>query len=105
MGSAMRSTRKRIGDLVPSQSSAATSLPKVSPQRRVRKVGDVMASYRKRALALAAVASMSVVGLTACGGGSSNAGGKGGGTLTYYVRSVYEHTDPQRSYLGVEMTN
>lgn len=64
-----------------------------------------MASYRKRALALAAVASMSVVGLTACGGGSSNAGGKGGGTLTYYVRSVYEHTDPQRSYLGVEMTN
>ncbi|HJQ07331.1 MAG TPA: ABC transporter substrate-binding protein [Nocardioides sp.] len=65
-----------------------------------------MASYRKKALAVAAAASMSVA-VAACGGNSSSGGntGAGGGTLTYYIRSAYEHTDPQRSYLGVEMTN
>jgi peptide/nickel transport system substrate-binding protein len=67
-----------------------------------------MASYRKKALAIAAAASLSVT-LAACGGGSGGgsktSGGSGGGTLTYYIRSAYEHTDPQRSYLGVEMTN
>lgn len=67
-----------------------------------------MASYRKKALAVAAAASMSI-GLAACGGGSSDnkssSGGEGGGTLTYYIRSAYEHMDPQRSYYGVQMTN
>ena len=69
-----------------------------------------MASYRKKALAVAAAASLSLA-VAACGGGSSGNGNssssssKGGGTLTYYIRSAYEHTDPQRSYLGVEMTN
>jgi peptide/nickel transport system substrate-binding protein len=68
-----------------------------------------MASYRKKTLAVAAAASLSLA-LAACGGGGSKdnngeASGKGGGTLTYYIRSAYEHTDPQRSYLGVEMTN
>jgi peptide/nickel transport system substrate-binding protein len=67
-----------------------------------------MASYRKKALAVIAAASMSVA-VAACGGGgndnNSSSSGKGGGTLTYYIRSAYEHTDPQRSYLGVEMTN
>ena len=65
-----------------------------------------MASYRKKALAVAAAAAMAAT-VAACGGssGGSNASSSGGGTLTYYVRSAYEHTDPQRSYLGVEMTN
>ncbi|MCW2856103.1 MAG: extracellular solute-binding protein family 5 [Marmoricola sp.] len=65
-----------------------------------------MASYRTKALAVATAAALAAT-LAACGGGSSNANSstKGGGTLTYYVRSAYEHTDPQRSYLGVEMTN
>jgi len=69
-----------------------------------------MASYRQKALAVATAASMSVA-LAACGSGSSNgnnagtASGKGGGTLTYYIRSAYEHTDPQRAYYGVQMTN
>jgi peptide/nickel transport system substrate-binding protein len=68
-----------------------------------------MASYRKKAFAVATAASMSIA-LAACGGGGSSnnpsgPSGKGGGTLTYYIRSAYEHTDPQRSYLGVEMTN
>lgn len=76
-----------------------------------------MASNRKKALAAVAVAASLSVALAACGGsGSNNSSGnggnggssssaKGGGTLTYYIRSAYEHTDPQRSYLGVEMTN
>ncbi|MFL6060085.1 MAG: ABC transporter substrate-binding protein [Marmoricola sp.] len=66
-----------------------------------------MASYRRKALAVAAAASMSLA-VAACGssgGNGASSGGKGGGTLTYYIRSAYEHTDPQRSYLGVEMTN
>jgi peptide/nickel transport system substrate-binding protein len=69
-----------------------------------------MASYQKKALALAAAASMAI-SLAACGGGSGSgsgsgaSAGKGGGTLTYYVRSTYDHNDPQRVYLGVELSN
>lgn len=73
-----------------------------------------MASYRKKVLAVAAAASMSVA-LAACGGGSDNgtkssggssteAGGKGG-TLTYYIFAALEHTDPQRTYVGRDITN
>jgi len=70
-----------------------------------------MASYRKKALAVAAAASMSIA-LAACGGSndnnnnpSSNGEVKKGGTLTYYIRSALEHTDPQRTYVGRDITN
>ncbi|MGN6251988.1 MAG: ABC transporter substrate-binding protein [Marmoricola sp.] len=77
-----------------------------------------MASYRKKALAVAAAASMSVA-LAACGGNSSDNGNNGGsgsngngtaaggkgGTLTYYIRSALEHTDPQRTYVGRDISN
>jgi len=70
-----------------------------------------MASYRKKALAIAAAASMSVA-LAACGGGGGNkpstgTGGEAqkGGTLTYYIRAALEHTDPQRTYVGRDITN
>jgi peptide/nickel transport system substrate-binding protein len=68
-----------------------------------------MASYRKKALAVAAAASMSFA-VAACGSSndnsknSSQSGGKGG-TLTYYIRSVIEHVDPQRVYVGRDITN
>jgi peptide/nickel transport system substrate-binding protein len=68
-----------------------------------------MTSYRKKALAVAAAVSMAVA-LAACGSGSdsdkgsASAGGKGG-TLTYYIRSALEHTDPQRTYVGRDITN
>jgi len=71
-----------------------------------------MASYRKKALAVLAAASMSIA-LAACGGGSDNnksssgstSGASKGGTLTYYIRSALEHTDPQRTYIGRDITN
>jgi len=70
-----------------------------------------MASYRKKAIAIAAAASMSVA-LAACGGGGGNkpstgTGGEAqkGGTLTYYIRAALEHTDPQRTYVGRDITN
>jgi peptide/nickel transport system substrate-binding protein len=73
-----------------------------------------MASYRKKVLAVAAAASMSIA-LAACGGGgssndkgtpgSSSAEGAKGGTLTYYIYSALEHTDPQRTYVGRDITN
>ncbi|MFL6109238.1 MAG: ABC transporter substrate-binding protein [Marmoricola sp.] len=69
-----------------------------------------MASYRKKALAVAAAASMAVA-LAACGSGGSDGksdgakAGKAGGELTYYIRSALEHTDPQRTYVGRDITN
>jgi peptide/nickel transport system substrate-binding protein len=53
------------------------------------------------------------IALAACGGGSdngsknpsSNGEVKKGGTLTYYIRSALEHTDPQRTYVGRDITN
>jgi peptide/nickel transport system substrate-binding protein len=65
-----------------------------------------MASNRKRMLAAVAAASMAV-SLAACGGGSSNTNAKGssGGTLYYFIAKPYDHTDPQRTYLGVELSN
>ncbi len=64
-----------------------------------------MASYKKRALAVVAAASMAV-SLAACGGGgSSDNKSSDGGTLYYYVFKPYEHFDPQRTYLGVQMSN
>jgi len=73
-----------------------------------------MASNRKKAFAaVAALASASVV-LAGCGssGGSGSNGGSSstakaskGGTLTYYIRDALEHTDPQRVYLGRDLSN
>jgi peptide/nickel transport system substrate-binding protein len=64
-----------------------------------------MASYKKRALAVVAAASMAV-SLAACGGGGSSSNqASDGGTLYYYVFKPYEHMDPQRTYLGVQMSN
>jgi len=76
-----------------------------------------MASKRRKAFAAAAVA-VSMAALAACGGGGGgNAGGTSsggaagnqnatkGGTLTYYIRSALEHTDPQRTYIGRDISN
>jgi peptide/nickel transport system substrate-binding protein len=70
-----------------------------------------MTSYRKRALAVAAAALLSIA-LAACGGGSDPSPGTGssgaaskGGTLTYYIRAAVDHTDPQRTYVGRDITN
>jgi peptide/nickel transport system substrate-binding protein len=71
-----------------------------------------MASYRKKALAVLAAASMSIA-VAACGGNSDDNNKPGGtsgeaakgGTLTYYIRSALEHTDPQRTYVGRDITN
>ncbi len=72
-----------------------------------------MVNYRKRLLASAAAVAMAA-GLAACGGssdsgsGTSGAGssaGTAGGTLQYYIFAPYEHVDPQRTYVGVELAN
>ncbi|GGF36084.1 ABC transporter [Marmoricola endophyticus] len=72
-----------------------------------------MASIAKRALAAAAVASMAAT-LAACGGGgsgdNSSAGdaaksGSKGGTLYYYINKPVEHVDPQRVYVGRDISN
>lgn len=74
-----------------------------------------MASYKKKAFtAVAVLASASVV-LTGCGGGSgSNSSSSSsssstkatkGGTLTYYIQDALDHTDPQREYLGRDLSN
>lgn len=71
-----------------------------------------MFTHRKRLLASTAVAALAA-SLAACGGGSSDNGSssgdsteaKAGGTLNYYIFAPYEHVDPQRTYVGVELTN
>jgi peptide/nickel transport system substrate-binding protein len=64
-----------------------------------------MTSYRKRALAVVAAASMAV-SLAACGGGSNpGTSGVGGGTLYYYMFKPIEHVDPQRIYVGRDISN
>jgi len=71
-----------------------------------------MVNYRKRLLAGAATVALAA-GLAACGGGSSSGGSSGsgsseatkGGTLYYYIYAPYEHVDPQRTYVGVELSN
>lgn len=70
-----------------------------------------MVTFRKKALAVTAAAAMAVT-VAACGGGgngssnnnSSSSGGKGG-TLTYYMFSSLEHLDPQRTYIGRDISN
>ena len=74
-----------------------------------------MVKYRKRLFAATAAIALAA-GLAACGGSDSEGespgtgdnpaaeGGKGG-TLYYYIYAPYEHVDPQRTYVGVELTN
>ncbi len=70
-----------------------------------------MANTPKRLLAATAVTAMAV-SLAACGGSKddgdkSPAGSdaKAGGTLTYYMASPVGHTDPQRVYVGRDISN
>ena len=62
-----------------------------------------MSSYRKRALAVVAATSMAA-SLAACGGGSSPST-TDGGTLYYYITKPVEHVDPQRVYVGRDLSN
>ena len=75
-----------------------------------------MASNKKRVLAAGAAAAVAAATLAACGGGSSGSGGssdagdaaksgKAGGTLYYYQFKNSEHLDPQRMYIGRDITN
>lgn len=74
-----------------------------------------MAMDTKRVLAGTAVAALAL-SLAACGGSSDSSNGGGssgktntssstGGTLTYFVNKPLEHTDPQRTYVGRDLTN
>ncbi|RLV50195.1 ABC transporter substrate-binding protein [Nocardioides mangrovicus] len=63
---------------------------------------------RKRMVAAIATTAVAAMTLAACGGGGSSSGGgkaSSGGTLYYYVYKPYEHQDPQRTYLGVQISN
>lgn len=75
-----------------------------------------MVKYRKRLFAATAAIALATT-LAACGGSDSEGGNPGGdgdspaadskagGTLYYYIYAPYEHVDPQRTYVGVELTN
>ncbi|WP_028658644.1 ABC transporter substrate-binding protein [Nocardioides insulae] len=69
-----------------------------------------MANYRKRALAISAAAALTVA-LAACGGGSDSDDSSGsteateGGTLNYLIDAPIEHLDPQRVYVGRDISN
>src|SRR6478609_3831507 len=73
-----------------------------------------MFTYRKRVLAASAAIALAA-GLAACGGdsegGSGNPGsdetkaGEAGGTLNYLIFAPIEHVDPQRIYVGRDITN
>jgi peptide/nickel transport system substrate-binding protein len=71
-----------------------------------------MANNRTRLLA-ALVSGGMAVSLAACGGSDDNSGGSGstsasggkGGTLTYLLEDAIEHLDPQRVYVGRDISN
>jgi len=72
-----------------------------------------MFKYRKRVFAATAAVALAA-GLAACGGssdGSSNPGNSEptsdakGGDLLYYLYTPIEHLDPQRVYVGRDITN
>ena len=69
-----------------------------------------MSTMRKPIVAAAATA-LVAVGLAACGGGSTSGGsssneeGSKGGTLYYLTFRNVEHLDPQRAYIGRDLTN
>src|SRR5690242_21893060 len=72
----------------------------------------LMDGMRRQLTAIGAVLSLGGA-LVACGGGSDDGGQGGGspesdttgGTLNYYIFKPVEHTDPQRVYVGREITN
>jgi peptide/nickel transport system substrate-binding protein len=66
---------------------------------------------KRTAIAAAATAALTI-SLAACGGGSddgdsgtSTSGGEAGGTLQYLTYRPTEHLDPQRMYIGRDLTN
>src|SRR4051812_22834700 len=67
-------------------------------------------SLRKRMVAVGAAAALAA-GLAACGGGGSSGNNgspqpdKSGGALLYYIYTPIEHLDPQRIYVGRDITN
>src|SRR6478752_8901477 len=72
-----------------------------------------MFTYRKRVLAATAAIALAG-GLAACGGGDDEGGSKAGGgptssatggTLNYMIFAPIEHVDPQRIYVGRDITN
>ena len=72
-----------------------------------------MFTYRKRVLAATAAIALAG-GLAACGGSDSSSDGKAGsgptssatgGTLNYLIFAPIEHVDPQRIYVGRDITN
>ncbi len=69
-----------------------------------------MGNIRKRATGVA-VAAVVAVSLAGCGGGSTNDSGnssgpaKAGGTLHFLQYSPSEHLDPQRMYIGRDLSN
>jgi peptide/nickel transport system substrate-binding protein len=75
-----------------------------------------MVNMRKRVFAASAAVALAA-GLAACGGssdgGDGNSPGSGGntdagaagGTLQYYIYTPIEHVDPQRIYVGRDITN
>ena len=73
-----------------------------------------MFKYRKRVFAATAVVALTA-GLAACGGSDSGGGPSGdgstdadaaaGGTLNYLIFAPIEHVDPQRIYVGRDITN
>lgn len=73
-----------------------------------------MTSRKKPAVAIAVTAVTAAMALSACGGGSGGTAtaskGNGtstakGGTLTYLYESTVTSWDPQRSYVGVDISN
>ncbi|GAA1809263.1 ABC transporter substrate-binding protein [Nocardioides hankookensis] len=72
-----------------------------------------MFTYRKRVLAATAAIALAG-GLAACGGSDSSSEGEAGGgptssatggTLNYLIFAPIEHVDPQRIYVGRDITN
>src|SRR4051794_15116319 len=67
-------------------------------------------SLRKRMVAVGAAAALAA-GLAACGGGGSSGNNgspqsdKSGGDLLYYIYTPIEHLDPQRVYVGRDISN
>ncbi|MBE7372821.1 ABC transporter substrate-binding protein [Dermacoccus sp. PAMC28757] len=68
-------------------------------------------TMNKKSYSILAVAVAGSMGLAACGGGSSDnkSGGSGaegsGGTLYYLTKRPAEHLDPQRMYIGRDLSN
>ncbi|MGE9809351.1 ABC transporter substrate-binding protein [Janibacter sp. G1551] len=71
---------------------------------------------RKKASSVIALSAAAALGLSACGGGTTAgddttssdgaaAQGEKGGTLHYLTRRPTEHLDPQRSYVGRDLSN